>query len=48
MGLDTLQGHRDKAKVVVPCQRIGILGGCLVRTGMLSHVEVGRGKFGVG
>ena len=28
--------------------RIGILGECLVRTGMLSHVEVGRGKYGVG
>ena len=28
MGLDTLQGRRDKAKVkvVVPCFRIGILG----------------------
>ena len=46
MGLETLQGRRDKSKLKVwlACQRIGILGECLVRTGMQSHVEVGRGK----
>ena len=50
MGLETLQGHTDKAKLKLwlPCQRIGIIGSCLLRSGMSSHVEVGRGKFGVG
>ena len=54
MGLETLQGRRDKSKLRVwyklasMSERIGILGECLVWTGMLSHVEVGRGKYGVG
>ena len=50
MGLETLQGRRDKSKLKVwyKLARIGILGERLVRTGMLSHVEVGRGKYGVG
>ena len=46
MGLDTLQGRRDKAKLKL-WYKLSV-DRCLVRTGMLSHVEVGRAKFGVG
>ena len=51
MGLETLQGGRDKFKLKLwykLASMSGILGECLVRTGMLSHIEVGRGKYGVG
>ena len=43
MGLDPLQGQRDKAL----CQSISIQGSFLCRSGMSSHVEVGKGSIGV-
>ena len=48
--METLQGRMDKSKLKLwlACQRMGILGDCLVKTGMLSHIKVGRGKYGVG
>ena len=53
MGLDSLQGHRDKAKLkwwykvaTMPEHRY-IQGSFLCRSGMSSHVEVGKGSIGV-
>ena len=50
MGLDTLQSRRDRAKLkwwyklaALPTQS-----SCLIRSGILNHVEEGRGKCGVG
>ena len=53
MGLETLQGRRDKSKLKVWYKLASMSQDryprrVLVRTGMLSHVEVGRGKYGVG
>ena len=51
LGLDTLQGCKDKAKlkwwyklVTMPEDRYPK--SCLVRTGTSSHIEVDRGRFG--
>ena len=46
MGFDSLQGQRDKAKLLL-CRSIGIQGSFLCRSGMSSHVEVGKGSIGV-
>ena len=60
MGLDTLQSRRDRAKLkwwyklhvaTLPkdtCTYIGTLNSCLIRNGILNHIEEGRGKCGVG
>ena len=50
MGLDTLQRRRDRAKLKwwYKLARIGILNSCLIRNGILNHVEEGRGKCEVG
>ena len=55
MRLDTLQSPRDSAKLkwwyklaTVHCPTIGTLNSCLIRNGILNHVEEGRGKCGVG
>ena len=49
LGIDTWQGHRDKAKLKcwLLCQRIGTQRSCLARTGTSSHIEVDRGRFEV-
>ena len=49
MGLDSLQGRRDKAKLKwwYKGRSIGIEGNLLYRSGMSSHVEVGKGSIGV-
>ena len=53
MGLDTLQSHRDRAKLkwwykLATCLKIGTQSSCLIRSGILNHIEEGRGKCGVG
>ena len=54
MGLDTLQSRRDRAKfkwcnkLATYCLRIGTLSSFLIRSGILNHVQEGRGKCGVG
>ena len=52
MGLDTLQSCRDRAKLkwwyklaTLPEDRYS--SSCLIRSGILNHVEEGRGKCGV-
>ena len=49
LGIDTLQGRRDKAKLKwwLLCLRIGTQRSCLARTGTSSHIEVDSGRFGV-
>ena len=54
MGLDTLQSRRDRAKLKwwyklasLPEDRYPKQL-CLIRSGILNHVEEGRGKCGVG
>ena len=54
MGLDTLQSRRDRAKLkwwyklaTLPEDRY-TQSSCLIRAGILNHVEEGRGKCGVG
>ena len=51
LGIDTLQGRRDKAKlkwwyklVTMPKDRYRTQRSCLVRTGTSSHIEVDRGS----
>ena len=53
VGLDTLQSRMDRAKLkwwyklaTLPEDRN--LNSCLIRNGILNHVEEGRGKCGVG
>ena len=53
MGLDTLQNHRNRAKLkqwyklaTLPDNRS--ISCCLIRSGILNHVEEGRRKCGVG
>ena len=52
MGLYTLHSRRDRAKLKwwykLHCPIIGTLNSCLIRNGILNHVEEGRGKCGVG
>ena len=53
MGLDTLQSCRDRAKLkwwykLATLPEDGTLNNCLIRNGILNHVEEGRGKCGVG
>ena len=55
MGLDTLQSCRDRAKLkwwyklaTLPEDRYPMQSSCLIRSGILNHVEEGRGKCGVG
>ena len=53
IGLDTLQSRRDRAKLkwwykLATSLRIGTQSSCLIRSGILNHVEEGRGKCGVG
>ena len=53
LGIDILQGRRDKAKLkwwyklVTICLRIGTQRSYLARTGTSSHIEVDRGRSGV-
>ena len=51
LGIDTLQGHRDKAKLKWWYKLVTMPGdrqrSCLVRTGTSSHIKVERGRFGV-
>ena len=55
MGLDTLHSRRDIAKwkwwyklaTYVQSLRIGTLSNCLIRNGILNHVEEGKGTCGV-
>ena len=52
MGLDSLQGRRDKAKLkwwykVATMPEYHIQGSFLCRSRMSSHVEVGKGSIGV-
>ena len=49
MGLDTLQSRRDRAKfkwwyklATLHCLRIGTQSSCLIRSGILNHVEEGK------
>ena len=53
MGLDTLQSHRDKAKLkwwykLATLPEDSTQSSCLIRSGILNHVEEVRGKCGVG
>ena len=55
MGLDTLQSRRDRVKLKWWCiYKLATLPddstqcSCLIRSGILNHVEEGRGKCGVG
>ena len=53
MGLDTLQSRRDRAKLkwwykLASLPEDSTLNSCLIRNGILNHVEEGRGKCEVG
>ena len=50
MGIDTLQSRRDRAKLKwwYKLVMIGTQSCCLIRSGILNHVEEGRGKCGIG
>ena len=50
IGLDTLQSRRDRAKLqwwyklYSYIVRIGTLGSCLIRSGILNHIEEDKGR----
>ena len=50
MGIDTLQSRRDRAKLKwwYKLVWIGTQSCCLIRSGILNHLEEGRGKCGIG
>ena len=53
MGLDTLQSHRNRVKLkwwykLATLPEDGYPKQLLIRSGILNHVEEGRGKGGVG
>ena len=52
MGLDTLQSCRDRAKLKSWYKLATLpyinLSSCLIRSGILNHIEEGKGKCGVG
>ena len=47
MGLNTLQSCRDRAKLK-RWYKIGTLSSCFIKSGILNHVEEGKGKYEVG
>ena len=53
IGLDTLQSCRDRTKLklwykLATLPEDSTQSSCLIRSGILNHVEEGRGKCGVG